>query len=138
MQEKKLRLLYAEDDIDDFESMKDAIGQLTDDFELIHARNGTEVVSFLENAENSLPCLLILDLNMPIMNGKEVLMWVKDRDQFENLPVLIFTTSSRQEDVRLCQNYKCSFFRKPTLYRDLLHVAQTILDMCGDPNMATD
>ncbi|HEY0750472.1 MAG TPA: hypothetical protein VGD26_04925, partial [Chitinophagaceae bacterium] len=68
--------------------------------------------------------------NMPIMNGKEVLHWLKTNDNYSEIPVMIFTTSSREDDVKLCQRYSCTFFRKPTLYRDLLHVAQTMLQMC--------
>jgi CheY-like chemotaxis protein len=124
-------ILYAEDDFDDFESLKDAMAQLTDQYELIQAKNGTEVVDLLENdmAETH-PCVIILDLNMPIMNGKEVLAWLKKDDRYKNIPVMVFTTSSRDEDLKLCQTHKCTFFRKPTLYRDLLHIAQTMLDMC--------
>ena len=124
-------LLYAEDDLDDFESLQDAIGQLTDKYQLVHARNGTEVISLLQDElSENLPCLIILDLNMPVMDGKEILLWLKKNDDYKNIPVIIFTTSSREEDVKLCQTYHCTFFRKPTLYRDLLHVAQTMLDQC--------
>ena len=129
---KKLNILYAEDDLDEFESLQDAIGQLTDKYELTHARNGTEVLSLLqEKFADSRPCLIVLDLNMPLMDGKEVLVWLKQHEQFKDLPVMIFTTSSREEDVKLCQSHKCTFFRKPTLYRDLLHIAQIMLDLCN-------
>jgi len=132
MERKKPVLLYAEDDVDDFESLEDAVEQLTDKYKLIHARNGTEVISLLQDKEKKLPCLIILDLNMPVMDGKEVLTWLKGEEQYKNIPVMIFTTSSREEDLKLCQSHKCTFFRKPTLYRDLLHIAQTMLDMCNN------
>jgi hypothetical protein len=45
----KSLLLYAEDDLNDFESLEDAVGQLTDKYELVNARNGTEVISLLQN-----------------------------------------------------------------------------------------
>lgn len=122
-------ILYAEDDFDDFESLKEALDQLTDQQTLLHAKNGAEAVSFIENADR-LPSLVVLDLNMPVMDGKEVLQWLKQRDAYKHIPIMIFTTSSREEDVKLCQNYGCTFFRKPTLYRDLLHVAQTMLQLC--------
>ncbi|HEU0112211.1 MAG TPA: response regulator [Flavisolibacter sp.] len=125
-------LLYAEDDLDDFESLEDAVEQLTDKYNVVNARNGTEVISMLQTQFfERLPCLIILDLNMPLMDGKEVLSWLKNEERFKEIPVMIFTTSSREEDVKLCQTHKCTFFRKPTLYRDLLHVAQTMLDMCN-------
>ena len=122
-------ILYAEDDFDDFESIKEALAQLSDQQLLLHAKNGHEAVSFIENA-TVLPSLILLDLNMPVMDGKEVLRWLKGKSEYKNIPVMIFTTSSREEDIRLCQKYGCTFFRKPTLYRDLLHVAQTMLHLC--------
>jgi CheY-like chemotaxis protein len=122
-------ILYAEDDFDDFESIKEALHQLSDQPVLLHAKNGQEAVSFIENA-TVLPSLIVLDLNMPIMNGKEVLQWLKANDDYKNLPIMVFTTSSREDDVKLCQKHGCTFFRKPTLYRDLLHVAQTMLNLC--------
>ncbi len=126
-------LLYAEDDVDDFESLEDALAQLTDKYELVQAKNGTEVISLLQNdLFQKLPCLIILDLNMPVMDGKEVLSWLKKEEYYKNIPVMVFTTSSREEDVKLCQTHRCTFFRKPTLYRDLLHIAQTMLDLCND------
>lgn len=122
-------ILYAEDDFDDFESIKEALDQISDQHLLVHARNGHEAVSYIENA-TALPSLIVLDLNMPVMDGKEVLQWLKDRAQYKHISVMIFTTSSREEDVKLCQKHGCTFFRKPTLYRDLLHVAQTMLNLC--------
>ena len=131
MSDSKPILLYAEDDMDDFESLQDALRQLTDSYQLVNARNGTEVISLLgEDLSQSLPCLIILDLNMPVMDGKEVLLWLKNEEAYKNIPVMIFTTSSREEDVKLCQHHRCTFFRKPTLYRDLLHIAQIMLDIC--------
>ena len=128
-------LLFAEDDDDDFESLEDALQQLTDQYQLVQAKNGTEVISLLqEGLSKKLPCLIVLDLNMPIMDGKEVLLWLKKEELFKSIPVMVFTTSSREEDVKLCQTHNCTFFRKPTLYRDLLHVAQTMLDMCDRSN----
>jgi CheY-like chemotaxis protein len=122
-------ILYAEDDFDDFESIKEALQQITDQQLLLHAKNGAEAVSYIENAR-ILPSLVVLDLNMPVMDGKEVLQWLKAREEFKNIPVMIFTTSSRDEDVKLCQKHGCTFFRKPTLYRDLLHVAQAMINLC--------
>jgi CheY-like chemotaxis protein len=122
-------ILYAEDDFDDFESIKEALEQLSDHQLLLHVKNGQEAVSFVENA-TVLPSLIVLDLNMPVMNGKEVLQWLKGKDEYKSIPLMIFTTSSREEDVKLCQKHGCTFFRKPTLYRDLLHVAQAMINLC--------
>jgi len=127
---KKTLILYAEDDHDDFEAVKEALEQLSPDYYLHQARNGTEVLSYFNDVNAKMPCLIVLDLNMPIMNGKEALVWLKEQPAYKKIPVMIFTTSSREDDVKLCQKYGCTFFRKPTLYRDLLHVVQTMMQMC--------
>lgn len=127
-------ILYAEDDYDDFESVKEALDQISDHQLLLHAKNGEEAVSFIRNA-TILPSLVVLDLNMPIMDGKEVLKWMKNQEEYKSIPVMVFTTSSREDDVKLCQKHSCTFFRKPTLYRDLLHVAQTMLQI-SEKNLA--
>jgi CheY-like chemotaxis protein len=124
----KLVILYAEDDYDDFDAVREVLDQLTHEYQLNHASNGVEVINYLEAAAN-LPALIVIDLNMPIMGGKEVLKWLKDQERFKDIPVMIFTTSSREEDIKLCQRYNCTFFRKPTLYRDLLHIVQTMIQM---------
>ena len=123
-------ILYAEDDQDDFEGLKDALEQLSDKHKLIQARNGTEIMSYLEEG-NEFPGLIVLDLNMPIMDGKQTLLWLKSQDAYKDIPTMVFTTSSRDEDLRLCKSHDCTFFRKPTLYRDLLHIVQLMLQMSG-------
>lgn len=125
-------ILYAEDDQDDFEILKDALAQQTDQFVLKQAQNGTEVLSYLK--QNPPPGLVVLDLNMPIMDGKQTLKWLKEHPDYKNVPVMIFTTSSREDDLKLCKSHDCTFFRKPTLYRDLLHVVQIMLQMCVQNN----
>ena len=122
-------ILYAEDDQDDFEILQDALTQQTDQFVLQQAQNGTEVLSYLE--KYPLPSLIVLDLNMPVMDGKQTLKWLKNHMDYRAIPVMIFTTSSREEDLKLCKSHDCTFFRKPTLYRDLLHVVQIMLQMCA-------
>lgn len=124
---QKHTILYAEDDQDDFEILHDAILQQTDQFELVAAQNGTEVLSYLERQPP--PGLIVLDLNMPVMDGKQTLRWLKEHENFKKIPVMVFTTSSREEDLKLCKDHECTFFRKPTLYRDLLHVVQIMLQM---------
>lgn len=122
-------ILYAEDDLDDFDALKGALAQLSDKYELQWAKNGEEVVNYLNDPENTYPSLVVLDLNMPIMDGKQTLQWLKSHSEHQDIPVMVFTTSSREEDVKLCQTHKCTFFRKPTLYRDLLHIVQTMMHM---------
>jgi CheY-like chemotaxis protein len=129
-------ILYAEDDFDDYDAIKEALEQITRSFTLIHVKNGQEAIEYLKE-NGHVPDLLVLDLNMPVMDGKEVLVWVKEEAGLKDIPVMIFTTSSREEDIKLCQKYHCTFFRKPTLYRDLLHIVQTMLQMATQKQVTT-
>lgn len=130
--DEKPSILYAEDDYDDFSSIKEALEQLTQNHNLIHAKNGEDVLSFIQNENFVKPSLIVLDLNMPVMNGKEVLIWLKEQDEFKKIPVMVFTTSSREEDIKVFKDHGCTFFRKPTLYRDLLHIVQEMLNICDE------
>lgn len=123
-------ILYAEDDLDDFEALRDALLHLTDAYSMVQAKNGVEVQNYLEKEEHP-PCMIVLDLNMPVMDGKETLQWLKAQELYKDIPLMVFTTSSREEDIKLCQSHNCTFFRKPTLYRDLLHIVQMMLQMCA-------
>jgi CheY-like chemotaxis protein len=129
-------ILYAEDDFDDYDAIKEALEQISRNFTLTHVKNGLEAVEYLKSNEQ-VPDLLVLDLNMPVMDGKEVLVWVKEEAGLKDIPIMIFTTSSREEDVKLCQKYHCTFFRKPTLYRDLLHIVQTMIQMANEKTITT-
>ncbi|MBA2330533.1 MAG: response regulator [Flavisolibacter sp.] len=122
-------ILYAEDDLDDYEALRGALEHETDEYDLHWVKNGEELVSFFENGEVEPPSLIVIDLNMPLMDGKQTLKWLKEQDNLKDIPAMVFTTSSREEDIKFCQSYGCSFFRKPTLYRDLLHIVQTMLRM---------
>ena len=128
-------ILYAEDDRDDYESLNGALEQETSKYQLDWAKNGEEVMAYLQKPGALLPDLIVLDLNMPIIDGKQTLQWLKSQEQFKDIPVMVFTTSSREEDIKLCQGHGCTFFRKPTLYRDLLHIVQTMLRMCKQTAM---
>ncbi len=88
--------------------------------------DGRELVDRLrETAESepggSLPALVLLDLNMPRMDGREALKIVKADPQLKRVPVVVLTTSSRREDVEGSYDAGAnSFFTKPLEYKDLV------------------
>src|ERR1700694_6288956 len=93
-------VLYADDDPDDLELVQEAFARYAKNVEVVTARDGSQVLSYLQRLtdEDPAPCLIILDLNMPVLNGKDVLKKVRDMDKFEVVPVVIFTTSSLPQD----------------------------------------
>jgi CheY-like chemotaxis protein len=80
--------------------------------------NGIEAIDFIDKKEN--PNLIILDLNMPQKNGKEVLNYIKTNEKLKQIPVLIYTTTNSPEEInkvyRLGAN---SFLTKPRDFKDI-------------------
>src|SRR5215210_7426201 len=99
---KKHLVLYADDDMDDFLMIREAF-ESYDHLHLVHALNGEE--AFIElnqmHQNNTMPCLIILDINMPLINGREALEKIKAHQHYKDIPVVLFSTSGNQID-KIC------------------------------------
>src|SRR5580765_9026829 len=95
---KSLQILLVEDDPDDVELFREAL----DDNRVLHSMHvitqGDEVIPHLEQSA-ILPEIILLDLNLPKVHGKEILKMLKSGEAFRNIPVVILTTSSIKSDV---------------------------------------
>lgn len=127
-------MLYADDDFDDLILVKEAFERFSGKVDIVTVYDGVEAVSFLENlSENDpCPCLIILDLNMPRMNGKEALKEIRTLERFKNIPVVFFTTSSFQEDKEYAKKYKAGFVSKPLSSRQFEGIAANFIKYCND------
>lgn len=92
-------ILYAEDDPEDADVFKEAIKSIDPTIGCIIAKDGKEALEILDNAI-VLPDYIFLDVNMPLLNGKECLTEIKTRKELKNIPVIIYTTSTRQNDIK--------------------------------------
>ncbi len=90
-------ILLLEDDLVDVMTIKRAMKQLNFENPMSVVANGEEGLAFLKNAKE-LPGLIILDINMPKMNGIEFLQLMKQDEKFRTIPVVILTTSLEQQD----------------------------------------
>lgn len=93
---KRYVVLLVDDDPDDVELTRLMLGQARLPLELSCARSGSEALARLKDAGN--PDLILLDLNMPVMSGEDVLRALKDDPRLRAIPVVVFTTSSNPED----------------------------------------
>ena len=126
-------ILYAEDDSDDLFMVQQAFEKYNGSFTLLHASNGFETLEKLNalRIADQLPCLIILDVNMPGMNGKETLIRIKQSSDFQKLPVVLFTTSSSEGDKAFAKKWDAAFITKPLMYSELEELAKTFLNLCG-------
>lgn len=89
-------IMLLEDDIIDVMTVKRAVKDINLTNEVLVAVNGEEGLQLLE--EGKRPCLILLDINMPKMNGIEFLRAIKTDERFNHIPVVVMTTSREDED----------------------------------------
>jgi len=124
-----IHILLAEDSDSDAFLIQEALKQAKFENTLHHCWNGEEAQDFLENEDNPLPDLIFLDLNMPLMNGHEILKWIKLHEDFKDIPIGILTTSSAENDINESyKNYASYYIVKPKNFADLQDVVKLIDD----------
>lgn len=129
----KHAILYAEDDHDDLFMVKQAFEQYDGSTALHHVNNGFEALQYLNKAriKNEFPCLIILDINMPGMDGREALIRIKQTEDFKNIPAVLFTTSSSDIDKAFARKWGAEFITKPLIYSELEELAKRFLHLCS-------
>ncbi len=91
-------VLLVEDDEIDVMTVKRAVKDLNITNPLHIAGNGEEGLKYLEKHQSELPSIILLDINMPRMNGIEFLKQIKSHSDFKRIPVIILTTSKEEQD----------------------------------------
>ena len=127
MEEHQLNILSAEDDPDDRLFIKKAIDEAGIQGRVDFVPDGKSLIEKLtEQYDGHLPDILLLDLNMPFMDGLEVLKVLREHEDIRDLPVIILTTSSEQTDIDRCYSLGAKFFvTKPDSFYELVEVART-------------
>lgn len=97
---------------------------------LHHVENGRECMKFLRRegdyADVPKPDLLLLDLNMPVMDGREVLSEIVDDRELNHLPIVILTTSAEDKDVLNMYKLRCSsYITKPVNFQQFVDVVHS-------------
>lgn len=127
-------VLYADDDIDDLQLVKEALDQYASNVDVVTVRDGVEAVDYLQSLSDldPSPCLIILDINMPRMDGKQALKQIRKIERLENIPVVLFTTSSMPLDRSFAEQYNAGFFTKPIDVRQMEAIADKFIEHCTD------
>ncbi len=125
-----IHLLVVEDDAEDRMLVERALAKASFKGKVHFAHNGEEAIKYLRGRAQqgvipatARPNLVILDLNMPKLNGWETLEILKANPEWASVPVIIFTTSTAEEDIRA--SYKCGascFITKPDSYKGYIDI----------------
>ncbi|APZ47579.1 response regulator [Polaribacter reichenbachii] len=125
--ENILKVLLVEDNLIEIMKMKRTISLLKLKHTIHEAKNGEEALQFLEDKSN-IPDIILLDLNMPKINGIEFLKIIKANDDLKHIPTIILTTSSNQKDLLECYRTGMSgYVLKPLKYEDYVKKIETVL-----------
>ena len=124
-----ITFLLVDDDNDDTDLFQDVLKDIDPSLHFISAVNGQEALELLRNGNGSLPNLIFLDLNMPIMGGKQCLQELKNDDKLKGIPVIIYTTSSHSKDIeQTIQGGAVCFITKPVSVRELKNILASVAD----------
>ncbi len=129
---KRLEILLVEDCSSDVRLIQEALRQTSVDIGITVARDGMEALEYLHGSErgvNPRPNLILLDLNLPRKNGREVLAELKSSPKLKQIPVLVMTGSRADEDVAQAYalNANC-YITKPSDLSEYLSVVRAIED----------
>lgn len=119
---EEIFILIAEDDADDRFLLKTAFEENGFSDTLHFVENGVEVIDFLnKNIAEKPPRFILLDLNMPKKDGREVLKELKNNSQYKKIPVIVFSTTNNEQEMRRCYELGAnSYITKPNSFENLV------------------
>ena len=125
-------IVYAENDFDDYFLLKSAFEHVRNDIDLIHVDDGWELLEFLQKIvlPSLYPSLIILDINMNGIGGKETLNILKATTRYTHIPVVMFTSYFNEADRELFRNYGIEIIKKPSSFEALMKMAKAFGEQC--------
>jgi CheY-like chemotaxis protein len=129
-------ILCVDDDPDDLELLHEALQRalktLGSNYSILEAHNGEDALAKLKEMKKNgtLPCLVVLDINMPKVDGKQTLLSMQSDSELSAVPVVILSTSSSQLDKMFFEKRHVEFITKPFSITTLSDVAARLLRYC--------
>jgi len=125
-------ILLGEDDADDQEMLKEVFTSIDISFVLFFVNNGKEVLSALEKLkDDQMPCLIVLDYNMPGLNGADILRELGTNERYKNIPKVVWSTAESERFKKICLELGAAdYVIKPNNVIGLEEVARYMLSLC--------
>lgn len=125
-------ILLGEDDADDQEMLKEVFASIDASFILFFVNNGSEILSALGKLkDDQMPCLIVLDYNMPGLNGADILKELSTNERYKNIPKVVWSTSGSEKFRSVClQLGAMDYVIKPNNVTDLEKIARYMLSLC--------
>jgi CheY-like chemotaxis protein len=120
-------ILLVEDDEVDIMIIQRALKELKIDHEVVYCGDGEEALKYLRGCIKEPPCFILLDLNMPRMNGFEFLRVAKSDDSLKKIPIIVLTTSKARENITECFALGAAgYVVKPVSYEKFVEALRTL------------
>ena len=124
-----IHILIVEDNSGDILLTKEALKDADFPLELMIARDGEEALRMLLEGDGLKPDLILLDLNLPKKSGTEVLTQIKNHPELKRTPVIIWSTSRSETDVKMCYDLQANcFINKPLEYEAFTNMIRSLLE----------
>ncbi len=124
-------IFIADDDEEDITLLTNSLTDRNSMVTCMDFHNGLVLLNYLKTNTDSLPDLIVLDINMPIKNGFLTLHELKQDVLLQSIPVMMLTSSVREEDEIRCQQLGCrNFFKKPGSLPGYIDLAEKMLLLC--------
>jgi Response regulators consisting of a CheY-like receiver domain and a winged-helix DNA-binding domain len=125
-------ILLGEDDPDDQEMLTEVFSSIDNTFILFFVNNGKEVISALEKlGDDQMPCLIVLDYNMPGLNGADILKEINGNERYRQIPKIVWSTSGSEKFRALCLELGAvDYVIKPSNNHELEKIARYMLSVC--------
>lgn len=130
-----MNIVYVDDDEEDRSFFVEALAEINDQVQLTVFENGYQLIDFLRtiNSHHQLPCSIICDMHMPVLNGADLVRLLKEEPRWAGIPTIIFSTSSGLPDPAKAIDPKLiSFLSKPSTFEELKAAVLQILDLCHE------
>ncbi|GGN48065.1 response regulator [Deinococcus daejeonensis] len=120
-------VLLVEDELADAELFQDLLSEVAADIHVEHVENGQAALELLQRPGAQRPDLIVLDLNMPVMNGHDFLSQAKAVSDLRAIPVMVLSTSDHPDDIhRAYDGYASGYVVKPGSYQEYTQVLDTV------------
>jgi CheY-like chemotaxis protein len=127
-------VLYAEDDEDDRALLNEMMKLTDESIALVSVHNGEEILKFLDQLppDGPLPCFILLDINMPVMNGYQTISKIKASTRYSSIPVILYSTASAStEKARAIQAGATEYISKPFSVNLMKEICQSFVRICN-------
>ena len=115
------QILIVDDSPDDFEATKRAFAKVNLVNDIKHVSSGQAALDYLRSETEERPGLILLDLNMPGLDGRKTLEIIKRSPDLKNIPVVILTTSNDERDISACYEFGANtYVQKPVDFDGLI------------------